>query len=164
MDNTHLHLILNHFPILGTLFALCILGWGILRKNTSLESAGFVTLIIISLLTIPVFLTGKEAHEPLDQVPGVSDQYLEEHEELAKKAIWLMFATGAMSLITMIVSKGGKSRKVILNVITLLLAAGSLGIMTVVGNYGGKIRHSELRDDAETSVNEHMETHDHSAH
>src|SRR5690606_39120696 len=115
-------------PILGTLFAFCILGWGILRRNTSLESAGFVTLIIVSLLTIPVFLTGKEAHEPLDQVPGVSDHYLEEHEELAEKAIWLMFATGAMALVTMIVSKAGKNRKVILNVITFLLAAGSLGI------------------------------------
>lgn len=145
MDATHLHLLLNHLPILGTLFGICLLIYGLLGKNKSLENAGLITLVIITLLTIPAFLTGEGAEETVEHLQDVSEPYIEAHEDLAGVAFWLMMATGVMALFTFFVSTMRNNRNIILKIITVLLAVGTFVIMIMVGNYGGKIRHSELR-------------------
>ena len=152
MDSTHLHFLLNHFPILGTLFGFCLLAYGLLRKNISLENAGLVTLVIITVLTIPVFLTGEGAEETVEHLQGVSEYYIEQHEEAAELALWLMITTGALALIALVISLIRKSRGILLKIIVLLFAAGTLGVMVLVGSYGGKIRHSELRDKVSNQV------------
>lgn len=148
MDATNLHLLLNHFPILGTLFGLCLLTYGLISKSNALESASLVALIVISLLTIPAFLTGGEAEEAIEHLPGVSELYIEEHEELAEVALWLMIATGALALLTLIISYAKKNTNIVLKLLVVVIAAATFGTMVAVGNHGGKIRHSELRGEA----------------
>ena len=41
----------------------------------------------MAVLTIPVFLTGEETEESVEHLAGVSHDLIEEHEELAEKAI-----------------------------------------------------------------------------
>lgn len=154
MDLTHLHLLLNHFPILGTLFGFCLLAYGLIRSNKTLENAGLVTFIIITLITIPAFMTGEEAEETVESLQGVSEYYIEQHEEIAEIALWLMVSTGSLALLTFIVSKIKDNRALILKTITVFLAAGTFGLMTAVGNYGGKIRHNELREKAIYQTNQ----------
>ena len=100
----------------------------------------------MALLTIPVFLTGEEAEESVEHLAGVSENIIEEHEELAEKAIWLMGLLGVFSLASFyaIVKKLSFSRTVIL--ITLLISLATLGLFAQVGNLGGQIRHTEIRD------------------
>ncbi|MEP1093815.1 MAG: hypothetical protein ABJG78_01820 [Cyclobacteriaceae bacterium] len=152
MDPAHAHLILNHLPILGTFFGLCLLAYGLFRKKKELENAGLVTLVIVALLTIPVFFSGEGAEEIVEHIPGVSEQFLEQHEELAETALWLMIATGAASLLTIIIPYLSDSKNTMFRIIPLLLAAITFAMMVMVGNYGGKIRHSELRNDSVEQV------------
>jgi uncharacterized membrane protein len=157
MDAAHLHLLLNHIPILGVLFAICIGIYGLLRKNDSLEKAGLVTLIIVSLVTIPAFLTGEGAEEAVEHLPGVSESLIEKHEELAETSLWLMLATGVLALIALILIIKKSKQKSLLSYLSYALAIGTFVLMTQVGNDGGKIRHSELRGDS-------VETSDQSTH
>ncbi|HAD95873.1 MAG TPA: hypothetical protein DCG19_00630 [Cryomorphaceae bacterium] len=138
MNATELHLLLNHFPILGTLFGLCLLIFGLLRHNRSLEKAAYVTLVVISLIAIPAFKTGEEAEEKVEHLPGVSHAMVHEHEEWAEKAIWLMALTGILSLVSLL--RTGK----VLRSLTFISATATLALMVITGSHGGKIMHHEL--------------------
>jgi len=156
MDTAYLHFIFNHFPILGTLFGVCILAIGLLKKDKSLEDAGLVTFVIVAILTIPAFLTGEAAEDVAENIEGVSEYFIEQHEELAEKALWLMMTLGAFSLFAIIYSKLKKQRITFVKVIAMLVALGIFVLMVFVGNSGGEIRHSEIRKDQgpDSKVNE----------
>ena len=63
MNAAYVHLTLNHVPVLGVVFALPLLGFGLLRRNPALLRAGWVTLVAVALVAIPVYLSGEGAEE-----------------------------------------------------------------------------------------------------
>lgn len=147
MNPVHLHLLLNHVPILGTLFGLILLATGLFFRNKTLRSSGMITFVVVALLAIPAYISGGEAEEVVEDIPGTSEIFLEEHEELAEGAVWLVYGVGAISLISLLLmSFLGEKTTQILNSITLTASLVSFGFMVAVGYYGGKIRHSELND------------------
>ncbi len=145
MDATHLHLALAHFPIIGTLIGAAILAYGLMFKNLALQKGGLITCIIMALITIPVFLTGGEAEETVEDLAGVSEQLIENHEEFAEKAVWLIGIMGALALIAffMIIKKFSAAKT--LTWITLIVSLATFGVFAQLGNLGGQIRHSEIR-------------------
>lgn len=145
MDATHLHLILTHFPIVGTIIGIGILAYGLFTKSEAIKKVALVIFVLMAILTIPVFLSGGEAEESVENLAGVSEQLIENHEELAEIAIWFMGALGVLSLITLfaIIKKWSSAK--ILSIITLVVSLGTFGLFTQVGNTGGEIRHSEIR-------------------
>ena len=54
MNQTHIHLLLNHFPIIGTLIGSCLLLWGIIKKNGHTKSIAAFLLAVMALIAIPV--------------------------------------------------------------------------------------------------------------
>lgn len=158
MDATHIHLLLTHFPIIGTIIGIGILTYGHFSKNDSIKKVALVTFIIMSILTIPVFLTGEEAEESVEHLSGVSENMIEEHEELAEKAIWLMGLLGALSLLSLyaIVKKISFSKTLTLS--TLVVSLITFGVFAKVGNLGGQIRHSEIRATKTSSTDENNQS------
>ena len=78
MDATHLHLMLTHFPIVGTIVGVGILAYGHFSNNNSIKKVALVTFFLMSILTIPVFLTGEGAEEAVEHFAGVSEKIIEE--------------------------------------------------------------------------------------
>lgn len=78
---------LNHFPVVGLVFALALLCWGASRKDPSLTKASFAALVVVALLAIPSFLTGEPAEKVAEALPGVSHPIIEQHEDVAKVAL-----------------------------------------------------------------------------
>lgn len=152
MNAAHLHLILNHFPILGTLFGMGLLAYGLFAKNKSVQNAAFVLFAIITLISIPAFLSGEGAEEVVEHLPGVSENLIHEHEEWAEKAIWLMGILGLLSLISLFFSIKNKSGAKVLSIITLVASLATFGVMAQVGNLGGQIRHTEIRKASNQAV------------
>jgi uncharacterized membrane protein len=152
MDTTHLHLILTHFPIIGTIIGVFILAYGYFFKKESITKVALVTFVAMSMLTIPVFLTGEQAAETVENIAGVSEAIIEEHEELAEKAIWLMGFLGIISLFSLwaMIKKMPFSRTITL--ITFVVSIATFALFSQVGNLGGQIRHSEIRDANATAV------------
>ena len=146
MDATHIHLLLTHFPIVGTILAIVILIYGIYSKNQSVIKVALGTFVAMALLTIPVFLTGERAAETVENIPGVLENIIEEHEELAEKAIWLMGLLGILSLINLIVIFKKVPFSKAITVLTLLVSLVTFTLFAQVGNLGGQIRHSEIRN------------------
>jgi uncharacterized membrane protein len=153
MDYTHLHLTLVHVPIFGIFFGMIFLFYGILSKNEMFKKAGLVTFIFTALVAIPTFLTGDPSKEVVKNIPGISENIINEHEELAEKAIWFIEVLGVLSLFVFYLILKGKKNLKMMVLITLIVSMITLGMMAVVGNSGGKIRHSEIVDSATTSNN-----------
>ena len=153
MDATHLHLLLNHFPIIGTLIAILILAYGIYSGSRRTTKAALFTIIVMSLIAIPVFLTGEPAEESVENLPGITHAIIEEHEEAAEFAIWMMAILGIISAISMVnlISKNRINKSLIL--IALFAGLLTFAAMARTGYLGGKIRHTEIRGNS-TSVNQ----------
>jgi uncharacterized membrane protein len=146
MNTTHIHLLLNHFPVIGTLIGSLLLFWGIIKKQNNIKSMAAVILTVMAIIAIPVFFTGEPAEESVEKLPGVSEQMIQLHEEAAETAIWLMEIAGFASLIALLMA--GRKHKIAntLFVTALILSVISFTAMARTGYLGGQIRHSEIRD------------------
>lgn len=49
MNDAHLHLLVNHFPIIGTIFGLGILISGIIFKNNAVKNVSYVIFIVTAI-------------------------------------------------------------------------------------------------------------------
>jgi len=65
MNWPHVHLMLNHAPVLGVLLALALLLIGMFRDRSSLKEAAFITLVLTGALAAIVYYTGDAAGELL---------------------------------------------------------------------------------------------------
>jgi uncharacterized membrane protein len=147
LNAAHWHLMLNHFPVIGTLTGFLILLASFLFRNKTLLTTGLVIFVITALLTIPAFITGEGAEEVLEQVAGLNaEQAIEQHEEASETAMIAMQVLGALSLISLLLSWKGKRNTVkILNPLICFYGLIVFAMMVRVANMGGEIRHSEIR-------------------
>jgi uncharacterized membrane protein len=135
MSAVHLHLMLNHFPIVGFLIIFFIFLYGIYRKNEEIKVVSLWFLIFLSIITIIVYFSGHRAYELLEN--QLDSQYLETHEELGKWTFILSIVLLLSSIISIIIKK---FRFFVFTILLLTIISS-----TITGFYGGQIRHDEIR-------------------
>ncbi len=145
MDTTHLHLLLNHFPVIGSMIGSMLLLWGIVKKQDTIKNTAAFILIVMTLIAVPVFLTGEPAEESVEKLPGVSENMISLHEQAATLAIWMMAVTGLAAVVAMIFQWQKRELAGKLFIGLFILSALSFAAMARTGYYGGQIRHSEIR-------------------
>jgi len=144
MNWAHVHLILNHIPVLGTLFGLAILAWALLRRNEALQRVALATFVVVALAAIPVFLTGEPSEELVEDLAGTAEAAIESHEEAAVLALVAVELLGVLALAALLVfRKLGIPRWLVSA--ALVVAVVTVGLMAQTATLGGRIRHAELR-------------------
>jgi uncharacterized membrane protein len=148
MNEAYVHIVVNHFPIIGTLFGIGILITGLILKNDSVKNTAYVLFIIATIFGAISVGTGEGAEEMVEDFPNIGKAIIEEHEELAEKFALLLYATGFFALISIVASIKRFRLAKMFSFITLVLAliAGVLSLN--VGKSGGEIRHTEIREDS----------------
>lgn len=154
MNTTHLHMLLNHFPVIGTLIGSMLLLWGIVRNQQQQKAAGAVILAAMALIAVPVYLTGEPAEETVENLSGVSEKMISLHESAAAIAIWLMAATGLLSLVAIVASVKKNTIAKTVFTISFIVSVLSFAAMARTGYYGGQIRHTELSSAAASAAGE----------
>jgi uncharacterized membrane protein len=145
MNSTHIHLLLNHFPIVGTMIGSLLLIWGIYSKQNNIKTIAAVVLAAMAIMAIPVYLTGEPAEEAVENLPGVSETFIGMHEDAANIAIWLMEITGIFSLVAIFMQMKQSTKASSFFMLAAVLSIISFAAMARTGYYGGKIRHTEIR-------------------
>lgn len=145
MSGAHVHLLLNHVPILGTLFGLLLLLYGLVRKSDEIKRASFVSFITTSLVTMPVYGSGLAATSIVEGLPDVSKTIIEQHQQAALITLVTIEILGAVALLSLWLSRRSPDtrRWLVFVVLALAVIAGGLGIWT--GDLGGQVRHTEVR-------------------
>ena len=144
MSLTHLHLLLNHFPVVGTIIGVALLGFAVMRKNTDLTKAALGLFAALGAITVIVYFTGEPAEKAIEKLPGFSEAIIERHEEIALVATVVLSSFGAFALGALAVFRGRSlPRWVTLSSLVLVLA--SAAVMGYTAMTGGQIRHTEVR-------------------
>jgi hypothetical protein len=150
MNLVHVHLWLNHLPILGTFIALGLLVIAMLFDNDDLKQGSLGALAFIALIAIPAYMSGNAAQTALKDNPDLPMDLVQAHQGSALIAFLFMELTGAASLFGLWrYSRTQKNpwmeRPAKLNLaIVLLLSLATAGLMAIAGNTGGEIRHAEI--------------------
>ena len=147
MNPAHLHLVLNHIPLVGIGFVILLLIIALLRRSNELINISLIFVILVALWAIPAYLTGESAEEIVEGLPGISEQLIEAHEESAELAFIFIEAVGALALITLVLRRFYKKLGNILTILTLLGLIVGGGLIAWTANQGGKINQPEIRSD-----------------
>lgn len=145
MDAAHLHLIINHLPIVGVPFVAALLAWGILRDSREVTRTALAAAVVVAALAYPVFLTGEPAEEGIEHTPGFSEQLVHEHEERAEAALVAVLLTGVAAAGAFWMSRKSEETPRALGGITLAALLVSGGLLGLTGLSGGQIAHDEIR-------------------
>lgn len=150
MDLTHLHLLLNHFPIIGTIIGIALMAYALLRKQILLQNTALLLWLVMAILTLPVMKTGEEAEESVEHLVGISERTIHEHEEAAEYSSWLMAGLGVFSLGGLLLRKQTGKASALLIRLAFVLSLVVFASMARTGYLGGLIRHTELQNSGST--------------
>jgi hypothetical protein len=143
----HAHLMINHFPVIGILFILLLLLYGLIRKNEEIKKVSLGAFVLLAFITLPVYFTGEGAEKVVKHLPGVTEAFIGRHEEMAGLAVVLIELLGIASLAGLIffIRRGvALPTWFIALMLFLTIVAGS--VVGFTANLGGQIRHTEIRD------------------
>ncbi len=145
MNPVHLHLLLNHAPVVGIPIAGVLLAWGIAQADRRLQRTAFALLVALALLTLPVFLTGEPAEETVEHLPGVAETMIGRHEDLATFAAAATAALGLIAVAALALSRKGRAVPRPAALAGLVGVIASAAFLTPTAYLGGQIRHTEIR-------------------
>lgn len=147
MNDAHLHLLVNHFPITGTIFGFLVLLGGLYFKSTSIKNTAYLLFIIATTFTVFSMVTGEGAEKMVEDLPEIGHKIIHNHEETAEKFAVLMYLLGCASVIGLISNITHHSKALFFAYSILVIAIVAVIVSVKVGTTGGEIRHTEIRND-----------------
>ena len=146
MNGAHLHLIVNHFPIMGLFFGFGIVFTGLVLKNKSVINTGYVLFVIAAIFAMFSMATGEGAEELVEDMPNIGHHIVHEHEEMAEKLAIILYALGLVSIAGFYLNIKQNTKGRLVTIIALVIAIIGLFFAVNTGTTGGEIRHTEIRD------------------
>ncbi len=144
MDQTHIHLLITHLPIFGSILGAIVLVNGLFAKSDATKIAAYNLMVFSSAGAVIAYLTGEGAAGSVEGLPGVLESRIEAHEEFALYALITLIILGvAAAAATYLTWRKPDYTKVTAGVV-LVIALVSFGMVTRTGYLGGQIRHTEL--------------------
>lgn len=147
LTGVHLHLLVNHAPIFGAVFALALFLASYLWAPDVLRRTALVFLIFTGLAGAASDLTGEPAVHAVRGLPGIKRDVTHEHEEMGEKSFIVASIVGVLAIGLLVrarsapVSSGAAATGLIASLIVS-------GMMAYTGLLGGRVRHTEVRGGA----------------
>lgn len=145
MNGAHVHLMLNHIPVVLGMLVPLLLGWSLVQGGVETRRLALGLACLLGLAAIPTYLSGEPAEEIVEHVTGVSENLIEPHEEFAEIALIASVALGAAASILLIYFR--RSTSIPSSAVWALLAASVVcaGLLAWTANLGGRIHHQEIQ-------------------
>ena len=142
----YVHVIINHFPLIGLLVAIVALTAALVVRSHKATLIGLALVSLLALSAWPVAEYGKEGY---DCVLSMSDEaggtYLAHHRDLASRWIFLYYITAGIAALGFALAWKWPRTLVLSSVLALVLGVSSLAAGIVIAKAGGCIRHREFR-------------------
>ncbi|MBF0275451.1 MAG: hypothetical protein HQK84_09495 [Nitrospinae bacterium] len=142
MNFAHFHLIVNHIPLIGLLFAFITFLYSLIKKSEEVRKVALILFIIAGISSIPTYFSGGEAEEIVEHLAGVTEHMIEEHEEAAEVAFVLTLITAGIAVGGLLLTQFSKQITIALVISSIV----SFAFMSNAAKLGGEIRHQETRD------------------
>ena len=145
MNPVHLHLMLNHIPLVGVGFVILLFVIAMFLRSNQLINISLIFVILVALWAIAAHQTGESAEEYVKNLPGYSDQLVQDHDIAADVAFIFTEAVGILAFLSLIARRFNKGYAYTLTIITLILLIISGLLLVRAAYYGGKIHHPEIQ-------------------
>jgi hypothetical protein len=143
MTPAHLHLILNHFTVIGSVFGCALLAWAMLRGSRETVRLSLTCNVVIAVISIPVYFTGQPASDQVAHLDGVASGAIEAHAEAANFGFAAVESVGTLALAGLLLFRTEPVPRWFLT-ITLVGSLLSVGATIYTADRGRRIRHTEL--------------------
>jgi hypothetical protein len=144
MDSAHLHIVLNHAPVVGTIMVMFILFYGIIRKNEEIKKLALIISVLVALVTIPVYTSGDGAQQIVEGMEGVDEDKIDAHEDFAQYSFIAMEVFGGIALLGLLMFRAPKTLPLWFVLISFIFLLVITGMMGWTANLGGQIHHPEV--------------------
>ena len=144
MSTVHLHLLLNHIPVVGSLLAVVLFAAALFFKETVSTKFALAFTAAIAAVAVIVYFTGGAAEDAVEKLAGVTERAIERHEEAAEVTTIALGILGALSALAFVIFRAKRPPRGL----TLAGLVGSIavsGLMAWTANLGGQIRHTEIQ-------------------
>ena len=157
MNGAHFHLVVNHLPIIFPIVGLIVLAVGIGFKSEMVKRTAYFVFSIGAITAAIAMNSGEGAEEIVENIPGVTENLIHEHEEAAELFALLSYVFWAFSLVALWSSWKNKSYNVLLSYLVAVFAILLIFLGKQTGTSGGEIRHTEIRSNNAANQDNHAE-------
>jgi uncharacterized membrane protein len=144
LDAAHIHLMLNHLPVVGAPLLLLLLTIGLLRGSRELVTVSLILTVGLALVTGFVYFTGEPAEELVEHAPWFREALAETHEEHATVSLVAVLSTGVLSTVALALRRRPRLGPRLARVAWVGLALSTI-LLGWTAWSGGQIRHEEVR-------------------
>jgi len=146
MDATRIHLLITHLPLFGLFIGWLVLIYGLIRREKQVKIVSLLIFIIATVGAVISYQSGESAEDKVEDITGISEDAIEEHEESAEATIALFYGLGILSCVGLFMQ--AKEKKYTKELLLILLFAGAITFYFVArtASLGGVIRHTEIID------------------
>jgi uncharacterized membrane protein len=152
MNEAHFHMVVNHFPIIGTILGLGILVVGYFQKNNSVKNTAYILFIVTAIFAAISMATGEGAEEMVEDMPNIGHKIIHEHEEMAEKLAVILYLLGIVSIAGLYTNIKNRSQAKLVSILAIIIGAVAIFFAQQTGTTGGEIRHTEIRADFSNNV------------
>ncbi len=152
MNQAHVHLLITHLPIFGSILGAIVLIHGLWTKNNQTKIAAYNIFIISSIGAGIAYLTGEAAEETVEKIQGVSKNMIDQHQDFATFALISLIVLGVIALLGLFLTLRKSSFIKPIALIILFISLVSFVLVARTGYLGGQIRHTEVNDSNATQI------------
>lgn len=152
MTPEHLHLAINHIPVIGLACAILPLLIGLLAGSRGALISGLILAAVCGWSMALVMYTGEEAYERYEEprehgivLDKQAQHWLHEHEERAENLSLIIYGTAALSMVTLLLALLRSKWAFKLTWLVVLLCVASLAAGIYIARSGGMIRRPDFR-------------------
>lgn len=151
MNQAHIHLLITHLPIFGSILGGLVLAHGLWTKSNQTKIAAYNIFIISAIGAGIAYLTGEAAEETVENIQGIAKNMIDEHEDFAVFALVSLIILGVTSIGGLFLTIRKSALTSTAAIVILLISLISFGLVARTGYLGGQIRHTEINNSAATT-------------
>lgn len=142
----YVHVVINHVPIEGLMFAALGLFFAVCAKSRAARVVALLLVLLSAASVYPVYELGEAGYDLMqDKVDDDGEAWLDEHLERAKLAIFIYYAVAALAAVSLVFEKKSSELAPKFAVLVLAGCGAAIGAGGWVAYAGGKAVHHEFR-------------------
>ena len=146
MNPTHIHLLITHLPIFGSILGALVLTYGLWTKSNTTKIAAYYLFIISAIGAVIAYLSGGASEETVENITGIAKNMIDQHEDFAVFALVSLIILGIFSIGGLFLTLKKSAQTKNLAIVILLISIISFGLVARTGYLGGQIRHTEINN------------------
>ena len=147
MNIAHIHIVINHLPIVGYFFSIFLITTSFyFRSQEGVIISAVLVMVISALGALAACFSGSPSIKQIAGLPGVGHKYISMHYSRAKIAVLFSCISGVIAVAcgTVIIVSAAPV-PIYCYALMMISSLITSFAMVFTGNAGGKIRHQEVR-------------------